>query len=98
MEPIVQPMDLAALRIVQVGYITPTHQQGSLVPRPTPFAEAFFAALPHPCIIVNGNRRTEKRGRPGNEDTNKGHSTDDDIIWMDWSMVNRSMVKPLIKV
>ena len=27
----------------------------------------FFAALLHPCIIVNGNRRTEKRGRPGNE-------------------------------
>ena len=23
---------------------------------------AFFAALPHPCIIVNGNRRTEKNG------------------------------------
>ena len=23
---------------------------------------AFFAALPHPCIIVNGNRRTDKNG------------------------------------
>ena len=23
---------------------------------------AFFAALQHPCIIVNGNRRTEKNG------------------------------------
>ena len=22
----------------------------------------FFATLPHPCIIVNANRRTEKRG------------------------------------
>ena len=33
---------------------------------------AFFAALPHPCIIVNGNRRTEKQGRPGNEAMLKG--------------------------
>ena len=24
-----------------------------------------FAALPHPCIIVNGNRRTEKTGYTG---------------------------------
>ena len=32
-------------------------------------AKAFFAALPHLCIIVNGNQRTEKltRGMPGSE-------------------------------
>ena len=33
--------------------------------RPSPF----FTALPHPCIIVNRNRRTEKPARPGNEVT-----------------------------
>ena len=32
---------------------------------------AFFAALPHPCIIVNGN---EERGRPGNEATSVHHT------------------------
>ena len=26
-----------------------------------------FRALPPPCIILNANRRTKKRGRPGNE-------------------------------
>ena len=56
-------------------YRAPLH--GSLIPRPTPFfsvlqfaltiihgcgEKTFFAALPHPCIIVNANRRTEKNG------------------------------------
>ena len=31
------------------------------VPRPSPFF------MPLPCIILNKNRRTKKRGRPGNE-------------------------------
>ena len=32
---------------------------------PGPFQ--FYAALPVPCITLNTNRRTKKRGRPGNE-------------------------------
>ena len=27
----------------------------------------FFAALPHPCIIVKQTDEQKKRGRPGNE-------------------------------
>ena len=46
----------------------PLHFMHSLVPRPTPVLQ-FFAALPHPCIIVNETEEQKKRGRPGNEAT-----------------------------
>ena len=34
-----------------------------------------FHALLLPCIILNANRRTKKRGRPGNEATSRAQST-----------------------
>ena len=70
----------------KLNIIRPTLiSKASLVPRPTPLFVLRFAfniihggALPPPCIILNVNRRTKKRGRPGNEANSRPSQTSGD--------------------